>query len=100
MVYPSVIMLMILGVFYKPLENHALAFRVAMVFTLVVSLLEAITAFTGLPLLKAAVDAIPLSGAGFAWLLPAVTGFVLGLIYELAKGTAKNTVPSTVKNEL
>lgn len=100
MVYPSVIMLMILGVFYKPLKDHALAFRVAMVFTLVISLLEAITAFTGLPLLEAAVDAIPLSGAGFAWLLPAVTGFVLGLIYELAKGTTNAAVPSSVENEL
>ena len=100
MVYPSVIMLMILGVFYKPLKDHALAFRVATVFTLVISLLEAITAFTGLPLLEAAVDAIPLSGAGFAWLLPAVTGFVLGLIYELAKGTTNAAVPSSVENEL
>lgn len=82
MVYPSVILLMIFGIFYKKLENKKTALRAAMAFTLLVSFTEALASISNIHFLKTIIDAIFLSKSGFAWVLPATFGFMIGSIYE------------------
>ena len=78
-VYPSLIVLMILGIFRKYIPNKQ-SFRYALVFTLVVSILEAILSVADIAIIKAFVDLLPLSGLGFAWFLPATLGFIIGAV--------------------
>lgn len=82
MVYPSVILLMIFGIFYKQLENKKTALRAAMAFTLLVSFTEALASISNIEFLKTIIDSIFLSKNGFAWVLPAIFGFMIGSIYE------------------
>ena len=49
-------------------------------FTLVVSILEAILSVADIAIIKAFVDLLPLSGLGFAWFLPATLGFIIGAV--------------------
>lgn len=78
-VYPSLIVLMILGIFRKFIPNKQ-SFRYALIFTLVVSILEAILSVADIAIIKSFVDILPLSNLGFAWFLPATVGFILGAI--------------------
>lgn len=78
-VYPSLIVLMILGIFRKFIPNKQ-SFRYALIFTLAVSVLEAILSVANVPSIKAFIDILPLSGLGFAWVLPATLGLVIGAV--------------------
>ena len=78
-VYPSLIVLMILGIFRKYIPNKQ-SFRYALVFTLVVSILEAILSVLNVAVIKTFIDILPLSDLGFAWILPATLGFIVGAI--------------------
>ena len=71
-VYPSLIVLMILGIFRKFIPNKQ-SFRYALIFTLAVSV-------ANVPSIKAFIDILPLSGLGFAWVLPATLGLVVGAV--------------------
>ena len=78
-VYPSLIVLMILGIFRKYIPNKQ-SFRYALIFTLVVSILEAILSVLNVAVIKTFIDILPLSDLGFAWILPATLGFIVGAI--------------------
>ena len=78
-VYPSLIVLMILGIFRKFIPNKQ-SFRYALIFTLAVSILEAILSVADIGIIKSFVDILPLSSLGFSWFLPATVGFILGAI--------------------
>ena len=78
-VYPSLIVLMILGIFRKFIPNKQ-SFRYALIFTLAVSVLEAILSVANVPSIKAFIDILPLSGLGFAWVLPATLGLIVGAV--------------------
>ena len=78
-VYPSLIVLMILGIFRKFIPNKQ-SFRYALIFTLAVSILEAILSVADIGIIKSFVDILPLSSLGFSWFLPATIGFILGAI--------------------
>ena len=78
-VYPSLIVLMILGIFRKFIPNKQ-SFRYALIFTLAVSILEAILSVADVAIIKAFVDILPFSGLGFAWFLPATLGFIIGAV--------------------
>ncbi|EBU9957659.1 branched-chain amino acid transport system II carrier protein, partial [Salmonella enterica subsp. enterica serovar Tamberma] len=57
-VYPSLIVLMILGIFRKFIPNKQ-SFRYALIFTLAVSILEAILSVADVAIIKAFVDILP-----------------------------------------
>lgn len=78
-VYPIVIVLTILGIFRKYIKTKE-SFRYALVFTLVISVLEAILALGDISIIKSFINILPLSSAGFAWLLPSIIGFTIGSI--------------------
>lgn len=78
-VYPSLIVLMILGIFRKYIPNKE-SFRYALIFTLAVSILEAVLSVVDVAVIKAFIGVLPLSGLGFAWLLPATLGFIVGAV--------------------
>lgn len=75
----GVVIVMILGIFRKFIPNKQ-SFRYALIFTLAVSVLEAILSVANVPSIKAFIDILPLSGLGFAWVLPATLGLVIGAV--------------------
>ena len=79
-VYPSVIVLMFLGIF-RSLFKTKESFRYALMFTLIVSILEAILSVADIGIIRSFIAILPLSEAGFSWLLPAVLGLVIGSVF-------------------
>ena len=78
-VYPSLIVLMILGIFRKFIPSKQ-SFRYALIFTLAVSILEAILSVADIAIIKSFIDLLPLSSLGFSWFLPATLGLIVGAI--------------------
>ena len=78
-VYPSLIVLMILGIFKNYLPNKA-SYRLTMIFTLVISIIEAANSILGIEAIGKFINMIPLNSYGFAWVLPAVLGFIIGAV--------------------
>ncbi len=78
-VYPSLIVLMILGIFKNYLPNKA-SYRLTMIFTLVISIIEAANSILGIEAIGKFINMIPLSSYGFAWVLPAILGFIIGAV--------------------
>ncbi|NLY45732.1 MAG: branched-chain amino acid transport system II carrier protein [Tissierella sp.] len=77
-IYPILIVAVILGLFYKHVPKSAL--QGAALFTLIVSGLEVFELVLNIPFLTTLIDIIPLSEHGFAWIIPAIVGFVGGAI--------------------
>lgn len=78
-VYPSLIVMMFLGIFKNLIPNR-LSYRMTMIFTLIVSILEAFNSIFPISFIDNFIKLIPLSSYGFAWVLPAFIGFILGSI--------------------
>lgn len=77
-VYPICIVMTVLGLLDKWVPNDGV-YRGGVLMAGIVSLGDAILAVApGLTGLKAVMSYIPLSGAGFSWLVPAVLGMVVG----------------------
>lgn len=81
--YPVAIVLILLGTFHRFIPNSG-SYRGAILLTFIVSLVET---FGGIgikvPLLFNGLEYLPLSENGFAWLVPAILGFVAGgLLYR------------------
>lgn len=78
--YPVSILLVFLGVFRKYIPNAG-AYKGSVIVTLIISLFETLGAF-GIDVSFADqwISRIPLSELGFAWLLPAVIGFIGGAV--------------------
>ncbi|TCP21076.1 LIVCS family branched-chain amino acid:cation transporter [Scopulibacillus darangshiensis] len=76
--YPVAIVLVILGVFRTFIPNPG-AYRGTILLTFLTSLIAALgTLGLKVPVLAQLITILPLSSQGFAWLVPAVIGFVLG----------------------
>lgn len=76
-IYPTCIVVMVVGLFHKHLPN-ADSFQGAVLLTVIISLCEALAAAVNIPFLSRLLGMIPLNGYGFAWLLPAIIGFIGG----------------------
>ncbi len=95
LIYPVSIVLTLLGTFRKWVPNHG-AWKGAVLAALLVGIYEAMEQWVALAgqnpdfgILTTIHNAIPLASYGFAWLLPAVAGFVGGwLIVKLRHGEA------------
>jgi len=85
LVYPSAIVLTILGVFKKYVPNKG-AFKYSVLFTLVISMLES-SGYLGLGIASKIVGMMPFSSQGYAWIVPAMLGFLIGyMVYKYKTG--------------
>lgn len=76
LLYPVAIVLVFLGVFKKFVPNAGV-FRGSILFTVLVTVFETLAGF-GLSFAQAFASSLPLSANGFAWLIPAILGGILG----------------------
>lgn len=75
--YPVAIVLVFLGLFRSIIPNQG-AYRGTILFTFVISFVETMASL-GFSIPGAQMIAVlPLAGNGFAWLVPAIVGFILG----------------------
>lgn len=83
-IYPVAIILVFFGLFNKYIPNKG-SYRGAVICTLLISMVDALAMWgLKLPAASALISKIPLASAGFAWLIPAIVGFVLGtIIYSM-----------------
>ena len=71
--YPSLIVMMFLGIFKNLIPNR-LSYRMTMIFTLIISILEAFNSIFPISFIDNFIKLIPFSSYGFAWVLPAFIG--------------------------
>ena len=74
LIYPGLLVLIILAFFHKQIKNNNI-YRCAAYFAMITSALEILAGF-GLP--TGFVSALPLSDMGFAWIIPAIVGGIIG----------------------
>lgn len=79
-IYPVAIVLVFFGLFNKYIPNKG-SYKGAVIFTLFISMVDALK-MCGLNMnsLSAMIAKLPLASQGFAWLVPAIVGFVIGTI--------------------
>ena len=87
-IYPAAIVLIALS-FVPQLASFRLVYPLAVGLTCVQSVTEAL-AHSGavIPIWTDAVSALPLTGAGFGWVLPALAGLLLGLVLSRRSNVA------------
>lgn len=74
LIYPGLLVLIILAFFHNKIKNNNV-YRLAAYFGMITSALEILAGF-GLP--TGFVSALPLSDMGFAWIIPAIVGAIIG----------------------
>lgn len=89
-VYPAGIVLTIVGLMGKLCPNRG-AYKYSVIFALVCGCCDSLSAL-GIPGISAITGALPLSGAGFGWVVPAVVGFIIGWVkYRLVPEQTLNS---------
>lgn len=74
LIYPGLLVLIILAFFHNKIKNNNV-YRLAAYFGMITSALEILAGF-GLP--TGFVNALPMSDMGFAWIIPAIVGGIIG----------------------
>lgn len=74
LIYPGLLVLIILAFFHNKIKNNNV-YRLAAYFGMITSALEILAGF-GLP--TGFVSVLPLSDMGFAWIIPAIVGAIIG----------------------
>lgn len=74
LIYPGLLVLIILAFFHNKIKNNNV-YRLAAYFGMITSALEILAGF-GLP--TGFVSALPMSSMGFAWIIPAIVGGIIG----------------------
>ena len=82
--YPITLVMTILGIFKKKIPNDG-AFKGAVYFTVIYAVLDLPHEY-GFGFLDPVLNHIPLYALGFGWIVPAVAGFIVGLIAWKGKG--------------
>lgn len=77
--YPPCLVLMLLGIFRRVIPNDG-GYKGAIALTVIYSICEAVLSFVPIGPMQALVSAMPLSGAGFGWIVPSVVGFAAGVL--------------------
>ena len=88
--YQVAIVLVVLGTLHKVVPKPG-SYQGAILLTFIVSFIETVTSLGfNVPLMSNLISSLPLSSDGFSWLLPAITGFIIGsIIYRLNDGKNK-----------
>ncbi len=91
--YPVAIVLVFLGVFRKYIPNPG-AYRGAILLTFIISLSETVMSLgLKISLMDAFIANLPFSPNGFAWLVPAIVGFIIGaIIYKFTSNNQNQEV--------
>lgn len=93
--YPVAIVLVFLGVFRRLIPNAG-AYQGSILLTFLVSLIETIGSLGfKVPGLSSLITQMPLSANGFAWLVPAIIGFIAGAV--LHKFLGKSATGSAMR---
>lgn len=79
--YPVVITLIILTLMGPAVGDGIVRFTTYV--ALLVSLMDVVAGLTGITALKGIISLIPLADAGFAWVVPTLTAFILSIFYML-----------------
>ena len=82
--YPITLVMTILGIFEKKIPNDG-AFKGAVYLTVIYAVLDLPHEY-GFGFLDPVLNHIPLYGLGFGWIVPAIVGFIVGLIAWKGKG--------------
>ena len=76
--YPIVIVLILMTVFLSKYIKNENVYKFAIYAALIVSAIESLTLFIGNNQLVNIINKLPLSSSGFAWLIPALVGGIVG----------------------
>ncbi|MCR1973379.1 branched-chain amino acid transport system II carrier protein [Clostridium sporogenes] len=92
--YPIVIVLIVITLLGKAVKNDSVV-KFTVYITLIVSIIDTMNTLTGekVAFIKDILGIIPLSGVGFAWLIPAIIAFIIGTIVF---GNKKEKIPQAV----
>ncbi|MCY9002437.1 branched-chain amino acid transport system II carrier protein [Peribacillus frigoritolerans] len=78
-IYPVSIVLVFLGIFRKYVPNAG-AYKGAAILTISTSLIETIGIFGKVEFFNYVISLLPFSSNGFSWIVPAISGFLLGML--------------------
>ncbi|MBE6048103.1 MAG: branched-chain amino acid transport system II carrier protein [Clostridium sp.] len=86
-IYPIAIMLIVLAMINKFIEESSIVYSVTILFTGVVSVFDALNqAGISFKPIVSLISKLPLYSQGLGWLVPAVVGLVLGIIIKKFRG--------------
>lgn len=93
LLYPIAIVLVMLGIFNKYISKAGV-YKGAILMTFIVSALETIAGFgIGSHTISTMLELLPLGTSGFAWLVPAIVGGIIGWILDTMISVPKKPVP-------
>lgn len=85
-IYPIAIMLIVLGMMNKLFNGNVIAYRLTILFTGVVSIVDALEQVgVSIGVITKAFEKLPLYSQGLGWVVPAMVGLILGVILNLVK---------------
>ncbi|MGE7764977.1 branched-chain amino acid transport system II carrier protein [Peribacillus sp. NPDC096540] len=95
-IYPVSIVIVLLGVFRKYIPNAG-AYKGSIILTFIISLVETLGSIgINIEFMNEIISIIPFSSYGFAWLIPAVIGFIGGtLIHKRTSKKQVHEIPSS-----
>lgn len=90
-IYPIAIMLIVLGMMNKLFNGNTIAYRLTILFTGVVSIVDALGQVgIRIGVVTRLFEKLPLYSQGLGWVVPAMLGLILGLILNLVKVKISN----------
>lgn len=99
LLYPIAIVLVMLGIFHKSIPSAGI-YRGAILMTFIVSALETLAGFgIGKDFILTTLGYLPLGTSGFAWLVPAIVGGIVGYGLDRFFGVKKQVLSQAVMDE-
>ena len=90
-IYPIAIMLIVLGMMNKLFNGNTIAYRLTILFTGVVSIVDALGQVgIRVGVVTRLFEKLPLYPQGLGWVVPAVVGVLLGIIIKFGKENMKD----------
>ncbi|WP_025783160.1 branched-chain amino acid transport system II carrier protein [Sporosarcina sp. D27] len=99
LLYPIAIVLVMLGIFHKSISSAGI-YRGAILMTFIVSALETLAGFgIGKDFILTTLGYLPLGTSGFAWLVPAIVGGIVGYGLDRFFGVKKQGFSQAIMDE-
>lgn len=99
-IYPVIIAFVLLGTFHRFIPNNG-AYKGTILLTSIVSIFDTL-GIVGIPIpgVTSFISSLPLSSSGFAWVVPAVVGFIIGSILEKVLVSDNKVLSNSQEEEL